>query len=1030
MADAAPPIDDGARVPAPQPATGMSKLQRTLWAVVLALLAATLIVNTVLSYWNTRALADGTRASAHSREVVAALNDLHATIASAEAGQRGYLLTRRNAYLAPYEAARRTLAPKLERLRALLAGNTAQLARVAALEPLIDAKLAELERSVALIESGDAAAALQIVATDSGVQAMATIRTQVDSMRMAELSLQSRRDASAAEMYRESQRVLISGMIVGIGMVALAMVLLYREMRLRERAAAEIAGQREWFSTTLRSIGDAVIVTDPAGRVQLLNPVAERLTGWSAAEAAGRLLPEIFEIFDERTRAPARDPVARAITEGRVIGLANHTVLRARDGSERVIEDSAAPTYDAAGAIQGAIMVFHDATARRSADAALRRSSEELARRTEAAEFAERTLKTILDNAPIGICMTGEAPDYRIVAISREMRDWIGAAVDMPAYDAYHKLLPDGSTPADELLPLHRVMQHGDTVRDERWLIERKGKPPLNVLVNVAPVRDGRGRIVGAVHSWVDLSEREYLDHALRVTRARLGVLVDANVIGLMLSFDGNGRVSQANDTFLAMLGFDRDDLAAGAVNLRVLTPPAYAAADERAFAEIAASGACAPYEKEFWVKSGDRRIAVMVAYAQVAGGDEYVGFALDLSERKELEHRLRDQAEKLLLADRRKDEFLAMLGHELRNPLAPLRNAVHLLESSRGAEPGFVASMVPAMRRQIEHLVRLVDDLLDAARISQSKIRLERSVVELAPLLHAAAETVQALVQARGQTLHLALADAPLRVEGDSLRLVQLFSNILHNAAKYTPAGGRIDLSLMRDGGDAVVRVRDTGQGIAAALLPRIFETFVQDDQSLARSAGGLGVGLALVRRLAELHGGSVQAFSEGPDRGSEFVVRLPLTTAPARSAAIAMQAHAAPQSGAGLRVLVVDDNVDLAQSTATLLDLWGHEVGVVHNGQDVLFKAPAFAPDVILLDIGLPGMDGFEVARRIRATPELADVRLVAVTGYGQDDDRARTVHAGFDAHLTKPVQPEVLRELLASGPAARTADAVPDS
>ncbi len=270
------------------------------------------------------------------------------------------------------------------------------------------------------------------------------------------------------------------------------------------------------------------------------------------------------------------------------------------------------------------------------------------------------------------------------------------------------------------------------------------------------------------------------------------------------------------------------------------------------------------------------------MGYAKISGAeDEFVGFALDVSTRKKLERQLREQADELLVADRRKDEFLAMLAHELRNPLAPLRNAVHLLDTGSGNDPALIAGTLPIMQRQIEHLVRLVDDLLDAARISQGKITLEHGIVELQSILHAAVETVQPLVQLRQHRLELILNPRPLHVDGDSTRLTQMFANILHNAAKYTADGGNIRVTLTDEDGAAVVRVRDIGQGISPELLPSIFEPFTQADQSLARSAGGLGIGLALVRRLSELHGGTVRANSEGPDRGSEFELRLPLVDA-----------------------------------------------------------------------------------------------------------------------------------------------------
>jgi PAS domain S-box-containing protein len=993
----------------------VSLIRRALWALALALVAGILIVNAMVSYRNTLTLAKGAAASAHSRDVLNAIDDLQLMVTDAETGQRGYLLTQRAPYLAPYESAIHDATSRLGDLKALIADNAAQLQRLAKVELQITQKFEELRHTIDLDQSGHRAEALEMMATDQGMHLMRDIRGGIDAMRSAEYALQLQRDDAASQAYSVSQFNRIVGMLVGLGLVLLAVILLRRDLRIRERAAREIHLQREWFSTTLRSIGDAVIVTDPQGRVQLINPVAEQMTGWSNSAAVGRPLREVFDIINEETREPAEDPVERALREGRIVGLANHTVLRSRDGREYVIEDSAAPTYDNAGTVQGAVMVFHDSSLRRQAEVALSMATHEVAQRANAALAAERTLTTILDNAPIGICMTGPAPDFPFVVISRQMREWIGAAENMPALAAYRKLLPDGREPPPDLIPLNRVMHHGQFVHDEPWLIERKARPPLTVIVNVAPVRDADGVIVGAIHSWVDLTERQRLDHELRVMQSRLRVLVEANVIGLILSFDRAGNVTQANSAFLDMLGFEYGDVVGNRVNLIAQTPPEFAEADQQAFLELAQAGYCAPYEKELLRKDGSR-VVVVVGYTKVIDADdEFVGFALDISARKTLERKLREQAQTLLTADRRKDEFLAMLAHELRNPLAPLRNAAHLLDTERGREPAFLANLVPAMRRQIDQLVRLVDDLLDAARISQGKIIIEHATVELAQSLHAAIESVQPLIQARGHHLVLDICSAPLYVDGDAARLTQMIANVVHNAAKYTQNGGHIRVELGAQGQSAVLRVRDDGQGITPDLLPRIFDAFIQADQSLARSAGGLGVGLALVRKLCELHGGTVTAASAGLGLGSEFELRLPLVAAPQKTATPEPQSTANPANSIAQRVLVVDDNADLAASTAALLGLWGHEVSVVHNGRYVLGTALSFKPAVVLLDIGLPGMDGFEVARQIRATEALTGVRLIAITGYGQEHDIARARDVGFDAHMVKPVQPEALKAII---------------
>ncbi len=378
---------------------------------------------------------------------------------------------------------------------------------------------------------------------------------------------------------------------------------------------------------------------------------------------------------------------------------------------------------------------------------------------------------------------------------------------------------------------------------------------------------------------------------------------------------------------------------------------------------------------------------------------------------RRRADRELRERAERLAEADRHRTEFLAVLGHELRNPLAAVRHSVEIL---RTQGPPAAEQAVGVLERQLRQLGRLVDDLLDAGRVTQGRFELRRQAADLADAVGRAAEAARPLAAARGQRLEVALPPGPCVLEGDPVRLVQVFTNLLHNAVKYTDPGGQVTLSAEWGGGEAVVRVRDNGIGIAPALLPRLFEPFVQGDRSAARAEGGLGIGLALVRRLVELHGGTGAAHSAGVGRGSEFVVRLPLRPPPASAApAPAAPAPAAP----GRRVLVVDDNADAALMLTLLLRARGHDVRAAHSGPAALEEAVAFRPEAVVLDIGLPGMDGYEVARRLRRLPEVRGALLVALTGYAQEEDRRRARAAGFDQYLVKPVEPDVLYQSLVS-------------
>jgi signal transduction histidine kinase len=366
--------------------------------------------------------------------------------------------------------------------------------------------------------------------------------------------------------------------------------------------------------------------------------------------------------------------------------------------------------------------------------------------------------------------------------------------------------------------------------------------------------------------------------------------------------------------------------------------------------------------------------------------------------------------AEALRRADRQKDEFLAMLAHELRNPLAPIRNGLLLLD---GPESGRVREM---MGRQVDHLVRLVDDLLDVSRILRGKVELRVEPLDLATVLARATETSQPIIDAQGHELTVSLSQPRIRVNGDPVRLAQVFANLLNNAAKYTEKGGHIWVAAGREGGEVVVRVADDGIGMPADLVPRVFDLFTQAERSLDRSQGGLGLGLTLIKRLVEMHGGTVEAHSEGPGKGSEFVVRLPAFEGVVPGEPGPAGDTPSPPPAPPRRVLVVDDNADAAETLAWLLRAAGHDVLTAYDGRAAVDTAPAFRPEVVLLDIGLPGIDGYEVAARLRRRPELREALLVAVTGYGQDEDRRRSREAGFDEHLTKPIDPAALPALLA--------------
>jgi PAS domain S-box-containing protein len=503
--------------------------------------------------------------------------------------------------------------------------------------------------------------------------------------------------------------------------------------------------------------------------------------------------------------------------------------------------------------------------------------------------------------------------------------------------------------------------------------------------------------------------ERRQADEAVRESEERYRELFE-NANDIIYTLDLSGWITSLNRRAEQVLGYT----CAECVGRKVteLIPPEYHGHMNAAFQrKLAGEASPTVYELELICKDG-HRVPLEISSRLILRDGRPVGvqgIARDITERRHAEQERRE-------ADRRKDEFLAMLAHELRNPLAPLRNALHLFELP-DLDPAETKELRAMMQRQVEYLIRLVDDLLDVSRIMRGKIELRKEPLELAEIVARAVETVRPGLDVRGHALTIALPPDPVRLEGDLVRLSQVLANLLNNAIKYTEPGGRIVFSAACERDEVVVRVRDTGSGIPQEMLPRVFDAFVQVAGTVARSQGGLGIGLTLVRRLVELHGGSVSAHSEGPGKGSEFVVRLPLLDfhISGKSEGDCPKRQSKIDNPKSRRVLVVDDSADAALSLAKLLRQRGHEVRVAHDGPSALAAARGDPPEVAFLDIGLPGMDGCELARRLRQEPRLRGALLVALTGWGQEEDRQRTRAAGFDHHLTKPADPEALHRLL---------------
>jgi PAS domain S-box-containing protein len=641
-----------------------------------------------------------------------------------------------------------------------------------------------------------------------------------------------------------------------------------------QRRTEELEQQRERFEVTLASIGDAVITTDVQGRVTFLNPVAEAMTGWSNLEARAQPLSRVFQIFNEDTRKPVDNPIAKVLQSGEIVGLANHTSLRARNGTEIAVEDSAAPIRDRHGVATGAVMVFRDVTERRRAERALRRN--------------EQLLSDFFENAAVGLHWVG--PDGIVIRVNQTELDLLGYS-------------------REEYLGRHISDFHAD--------------PPV--------VEDILSK----------LSCGECLQNYEARLRCKDGsikhVLISSNVLW------EDGR-------FVHTRCFTRDITAQKSAELAL---------------------------------------------------------------REEIAIRQRVEAA-LLETDRRKDEFLATLAHELRNPLAPIRHAA-LISKATEATDAQKRWSHDVITRQVHHMSLLLDDLLDISRITRGKLELRTEMTELAAIVDAAVETARPIIEAKRHRFIAEIPTEPVVFAADPLRLAQVLSNLLTNAAKYTDPAGLIRLRASADAEGIAIVVSDTGVGMSPEAISRVFVMFSQVKSTQDRSEGGLGIGLALAKGLVELHGGGIEARSEGRGKGSEFVVRLPRRKiADSRRAA---SLHSSDGKRAKRRVLIADDNRDAAESLAMLLRLEGHDVTVAHNGREALTTFNTLLPEVAVLDIGMPEIDGYEVARQVRQLSLGQAVMLIAVTGWGQEADKARALAAGFNHHFTKPIEPEQLTRLLRS-------------
>jgi PAS domain S-box-containing protein len=769
--------------------------------------------------------------------------------------------------------------------------------------------------------------------------------------------------------------------------------------RAAEDLAVRIKEEQERLRVTLHSIGDAVIATDTAGNVSFMNPVAETLTGWSEHEGAyGQPLATVFHIVNERTRQPAENPVAQALREGAAVGLTNHTVLIARDGKERPIADSAAPIRDRNGVITGVVLVFRDVTGQRKAEEADRRNRE--------------ILQLVHQIGKIGHWEWDPLTDENTWSPELEALYGLPPGGFDGGYKGWIKHIHPGDVARAEE-ELRRALETGEYFTDFRVVWPDGSVHWLETRAHVfKDLRDQSIRFVGVN---MDITERKKQQEALQASELRWRTLAEA-LPNLVWTDLPDGQCDWLSSQWGKYTGIPEHELL-GLHWLETLHP------DDREPTLACWKAACEDrgvYDVEYRIRRHDGEYRWFKTRGVPIRDNEgkivyWFGTCTDIEDVKRMQAALRE-------ADRRKNEFLATLAHELRNPLAPLRTGLHLLRLTK--ERAGQDQALKMMDRQLSQMVRLIDDLLDISRITHNKLELRKAHVPLSSVIENAVETARPLIDARGHTLTINLPAERVLLDADLTRLSQVFWNLLSNSAKYTDPGGRIELFAECRDGEVEVRVKDNGIGIPADAIPRLFTLFSQVNRGADRAQGGLGIGLALVKGLVEMHGGRVCARSAGQGEGSEFVVRLPLVRTE-RPPAAAPPAADGAAACAPRRVLVVDDNRDDAASLGMLLSIEGHDARTAHDGIEALELAEAFRPDVILLDLGLPKLNGHDTCRRIRQEPWGQSICIVAVTGWGHDDDRLRSREAGFDHHLVKPIDPaaleQVLRDLAVPSPRA---------
>ena len=748
------------------------------------------------------------------------------------------------------------------------------------------------------------------------------------------------------------------------------------------------------FRALLEVAPDAMVIVDQHGLIVLVNALTERMFGYSIEELIGQHVEMLMPLQMQKVQTDYRLAYSAEWQPREMSGGLELLGLR-KDGTQFPIEVNLSPLETNQGVLISS--AIRDVTVRKQVEEQLRKS--------------DAQLRFIMDSMPQKIGTT--KPNGDVDYFNPQVTEFSGLSFDqIQAWGWTLFIHPDDV--AGHVQAWKKSVQTGEVFEFEsrfrrfdgvyRWHFSR-----------ALPMRDHAGAIVMWVGSNTDIDDIKQTEAALQISEIRYRRLFEAAKDGILLLDYATGHIVDSNPFMSDLLGYSHENFLGK--ELWEIGLFKDRSANEAAVKELQGPGYVRYEHLPLESKNGFAVEVEIVANAYREADHQVIQCNIrDITERSRLEKLLQSQARELENLHLRKDEFLAMLSHELRSPLAPIANAVQLMSLQQDTESRTQQQARSIIERQLAKLQHLVDDLLEVSRITSGRVQLRKEWVAISGIVQGAVETVRPLFQQKRHELAVSLPTIPIWLNADAARLEQVVVNLLTNAAKYTEEGGRIWLTVDKENTDCVIRVRDSGVGISPALLPNVFDLFTQAERSLDRSQGGLGIGLALVQRLTELHDGTVEAHSE-LGHGSEFIVRLPLQQNELRSGA--NPEITLCNSTSALRVLVVDDNVDTVLGFSMLLKAHGHNVRTAYSGLDVLQIAREFHPQVIMLDIGLPGLNGYEVAKQIRTEPDGQDVLLIALTGYGQESDRRSSSNAGFDHHLVKPAKFDQLLQILATVP-----------